>query len=229
MSPAADRSDLESVLDYHFKQPKLLSGALDRTRLDRPSIAGRDGFERLEFLGDRVLGLVVAEALLREFPDEPEGHIARRFAPLVSRDTLALCAQSIGLARHLKLGPGEAEGNTQLGLLADALEAVIGAVYQDGGLDAARALINRLIDVRKAGAEPPRDAKTALQEWAQGRGLSLPIYRTLRSSGPPHAPRFMVEVAVQGIAAQTGEGGTKRAAEQAAAAKALLLAFAVPR
>jgi ribonuclease III len=222
MIQTADHTDLESVLDYRFKEPRLLAAALDRTRLDRPSIAGRDGFERLEFLGDRVLGLVVAEALLREFPDEPEGHIARRFAPLVSRDHLAVCAQTLGLARHLKLGPGEADGNAQLGLLADAIEAVIGAVFHDGGLEAARALIAKLIDVRKAGAEPPRDAKTALQEWAQGRGLNLPVYRTLRSSGPPHAPRFIVEVAVNGLAPQSGEGGTKRAAEQAAAAKALL-------
>jgi ribonuclease-3 len=226
MSPPATRTELEAALDYRFKEPKRLAAALDRTHLDRPTTGRLDGFERLEFLGDRVLGLVVAEGLLLAFPDESEGHIARRFAPLVSRDTLAACAQAIGLARHLKFAPGEADGVSQLGVLADAFEAVIGAVYQDGGLDSARAMIERVIDVRKAGAEPPRDAKTALQEWAQGRGLSLPVYRTLQSSGPPHAPRFVVEVSVAGLDRQSGEGGTKRAAEQAAAAKALRAAEA---
>ncbi len=181
-------------------------------------------FERLEFLGDRVLGLVAADLLMARFPGEVEGDLARRHAVLVSRDSLAAIAIEMGLGAHLRLARGEegSGGRRNPGVLADALEAVIGALYRDGGLEPARrfiaAKLSPLIDRE---AEPPRDPKTALQEWAQGRGLKLPAYRTVTATGPAHQPHFRIEVSVEGHAPEVGEGASKRAAERAAALRLL--------
>lgn len=215
--------ELSKALGHPFRQPAFLAEALTH-----PSVAGRaaHGYQRLEFLGDRVLGLVVADLLFRRYPDDDEGALSRRHAALVRADTLADVAEAIDLGAYLALSAGEASAGARgnRALLADACEAVIGALYVDGGLAAAAAFIERHWSARLAADEPARDAKTALQEWAQGRGLPLPDYRTLSRTGPDHAPLFTVEARVEGLTPATAEGPSKRAAEQAAAA--LLLAAA---
>jgi ribonuclease-3 len=212
--------NLIDALDYGFRAPDLLMDALTH-----PSANGARGraFERLEFLGDRVLGLVVADMLLRRFPEEAEGHLARRQAQLVRRETLARVARTLGIDRAVILSKGEDEGagRGNPALLADACEAVLGAVFADGGLDAAARIIRaRWEPLVAEAAAPPRDAKTALQEWAQGRGLPLPAYAVLEQAGSAHEPNFHVSVAVQGKSGE-GRGTSKRVAEQAAAAALL--------
>lgn len=218
---AADLEDFAAVLGHSFATPALL-----RRSLTHPSAAAVPGesYERLEFLGDRVLGLLVAELLWRRFPDETEGHMARRHAALVRRETLALVARETGLGDHLILARPEREAGEadNPALLADACEAVIAALYLDGGLAAARAFVEpRWVPLLEADLEPPQDAKTALQEWAQGRALPLPVYRETRREGPPHDPVFTVEVFVEGRNPAEGVGRSKRLAEQAAAERLL--------
>lgn len=204
----------------------MLSSALRHSSVAALGERARNGmdFERLEFLGDRVVGLIVADLLLARFPREPEGDIARRHAALVSRRTLAEIAVEIDLGRHLELTRGEAEsgGREKPSVLADALEAVIGALYRDGGLSVASNFVGRAFATRLDGAgKPPRDPKTALQEWAQGRGLPLPTYRTIKVEGPAHEPLFEIEVRVDGHAPAVAQGASKRDAERAAAAALL--------
>jgi ribonuclease-3 len=175
--------------------------------------------ERLEFIGDRVLGLLMAEWLAARFPDEQEGDLGRRLASLVSQPVLAQVAETIGLGEALSVAPGEARAGVKrrATVLADALEAALGAIFLDGGLEPAREFVHRAwADAMNAQALPPKDAKTALQEWAQKRGLELPDYVVSAQSGPPHAPVFEVTVAV-GEWRATGIAGNKRAAEQLAA------------
>jgi ribonuclease-3 len=209
--------DFARHLQHEFARPELL-----RRALTHPSLAGGGArsYERLEFLGDRVLGLVVAEMLFRRFAEEPEGDLAKRHAMLVRRETLALVARELDLGPLLELSPGEEDsgGRANPAILADACEAVFGALYLDGGIEAARrVIVEHWTALLELDATPPQDSKTALQEWAQARGLPLPAYRVAGQSGPPHDPRFVVQVAVEGQAAASGEGGSKRAAEQAAA------------
>lgn len=216
-----DVRGLEEILGHRFGDRALLSAALRHSSMAGDGRGRPAQFDRLEFLGDRVVALVLADLLLERFPREPEGDLARRHAALVSRRTLAEIAAGIGLGRYLRLTRGEDEsgGRTKPSVLADALEAVIGALYRDAGLAAAKALIVRLIGPRlDAAKEPPRDPKTALQEWAQGRGLPLPSYRTVRSEGPAHEPSFEIEVRVPGYEPATAGGSSKRDAERAAAA-----------
>ncbi len=222
--PAEDGAALTEALGHRFAQPDLLRRALTHPSAigaaARQRERGQDGYERLEFLGDRVLGLVIADLLFRRFTDENEGALAKRFAMLVRRESLARVAQAVDLGRHLLLSRGEMEagGRESRTLLADACEAVIGALYLDGGLEAAADFVRRYWEPLMAeDLRPPQDAKTALQEWAQGAGLPLPVYRTVRTEGPPHEPLFAVEVQVQGQAPATGTGRSKRAAEQIAA------------
>lgn len=215
--------DLGKALDYRFQEPQLLIDALTHPSVD--SARGQaSAFERLEFLGDRVLGLVVADMIYRRFPKEAEGHLARRQAALVKRESLARVARDLGIDKAVILSKSEDEGSgrSNPGLLADACEAVLGAVYADGGLDAAAAIIRKHWDPLVAEAiAPPRDAKTALQEWAQGRGLPLPAYSVLEQAGLAHEPMFHVSVVVEGEKPGDGRGTSKRAAEQAAAASLL--------
>ena len=223
---AEDPAALAGRLGHRFAHPQLLVQALTH-----PSAATHrgpidDSYERLEFLGDRVLGLVVADLLLARFPAEHEGALAVRLAELVRRETLAEVAGELGLDRHLRLAKGaETAGERRNpALLANACEAVLGALYLDGGLDAARALIESFWTARlEAAPKPPQDAKTALQEWAQRRALALPRYREVRREGPAHEPLFIVEVGVEGHAPALGEGRSKRLAEQAAAKRLLAL------
>jgi len=212
---APDPSELAEVLGYRFARPDRLLEALTH-----PSVAGEGGaYERLEFLGYRVLALVVADLLFQAFPEEAEGALAKRHADLVRGDTLARVARRIGLGRHLRLASAEraAGGAERSGGLADALEAVIGALYYDGGFEAAASFVRREWEpLARGAATPPQDAKTALQELTQARLGALPSYRLLSREGPAHAPRFVVEAGAAGLAAQ-GTGASKRAAEQAAA------------
>jgi len=176
--------------------------------------------ERLEFLGDRVLGLIVAQMLLERFPDAREGELAPRLNALVRKETLAEIARDIGLTPLLRLARGEAKGSlgAQPNVLADACEALIAALYLDGGFTAAQAFVRRVLEPRLSELRGvPRDAKTALQEWAQARGLPAPRYVVLQRDGPDHEPTFTVSVEIEGFAGVPGEGASKRAAEQAAA------------
>lgn len=177
-------------------------------------------FERLEFLGDRVLGLVIADLLFAHFPETDEGGLAKRLNALVRKETCALVAEKIDLGAYLLMSPGEAGagGRSKMAILGNACEALIGAVYLDGGLDAARRFIEtnwlELIDeVRSA----PQDAKTTLQEWAQARGLEPPTYEVKRREGPDHAPTFTITVTLKDKGPADGVGSSKRSAEQAAA------------
>src|SRR3546814_5341196 len=158
-------------------------------------------YERLEFLGDRVLSLVIADMLFEAFPSEDEGHLARRHVALVRREALAEVAKAIGLGQHVRLSIGEEEagGRENPAILADVCEAIIGALFRDAGLETARAFIVRQWQARLEGEiHPPQDAKTTLQEWAQQRGRPLPLYRTVGRSGPDHAPAFTISVEVEG-------------------------------
>jgi ribonuclease-3 len=176
-------------------------------------------YERLEFLGDRVLGLVVAELLIERFPLAREGGLAPRLNALVRKETLADVAERLGLFPHIRKGSAgnDPEGRGRAAILADTCEAVIAALFLDGGLPAARQFVREHWEpLVKDLEEIPRDAKTSLQEWAQARGLS-PAYTLLARLGPDHLPSFHVEARVQNYPAAVGEGPSKRAAEQAAA------------
>ena len=204
-------------LGHRFADPGLLQDAL--THSSRVAGRGRS-YERLEFLGDRVLGVVVAEMLYRRFPKEPEGALAKRHAALVRRESLALAAAELEVAALVRLSPGEEEsgGRENPAILADVCEALFGALYLDGGLKAARRVIEPLwTPLREADLRPPQDNKTALQEWAQGRGLPLPDYVEVGREGPAHEPVFTVEVRIEGCTPARGSGRSKRVAEQAAA------------
>ena len=214
----------EAILGHVFHHPSLLAEALTHRSAAQGKGRPRVSNERLEFIGDRVLGLVMAEWLAERFPREQEGDLGRRLAYLVSQPVLAGVAETVGLAARLSVSPGEAKAGVakRATVLADALEAALGALYLDGGLDAARDFVRRAWnDAMIVQADPPKDAKTALQEWAQKRGLDLPAYSIDRRSGPPHAPEFTVSVTV-GSSAGNGTAGSRRAAEQLAA-EALLV------
>ena len=175
--------------------------------------------ERLEFLGDRVLGLVVCDFLMRSYPVEDEGALSRRLSGLVDRDTLSSVASSIELENYIIHGGGTSLNGS---IKADVMEAIFGAIYCDGGLEQARYIIEKLICTLADEVKfPPTDSKTALQEWAQGEKLGLPYYKEVARSGPDHQPVFSVEVFVEGWTTCLGEGSSKRSAEQAAAAMML--------
>lgn len=220
MKISAELTAFEARLGHSFRQKDLLVRALTHASLSSPT---RPSNERLEFLGDRVLNLAMAEALAAADPDAAEGRLAPRLNALVRLETCADVARGIGLGDVLKVGRSEmlSGGRKKEALLGDALEAVIAAVFLDAGWDSARATVLRLWGDRIATAETrARDAKSALQEWAQARGLPPPTYVEEAREGPDHQPRFTVAVTVEG---QTGraEAGSKRQAEQAAAADLL--------
>jgi ribonuclease-3 len=213
-------SALSEKLGHKFHDETLLRRALTHAGAD----AARSN-ERLEFLGDRVLALVVAEELYRLYPGEDEGALTRRVHALVRWEACATVGEDIGLWEHLILTRSEAAGGRARGpIVGSALEAVIAALYLDGGMDAARAFIlNRWQQMFADPGSDTRDAKTRLQEWAQARGrdAGAPVYTLKEQAGPDHAPRFVVEALVKGFPAMTGEGGSKRQAEQDAAARLL--------
>lgn len=209
--------DLARALAHDFARPELLAVALTHASA---AATAAESYERLEFLGDRVLGLVIADLLMRRYADENEGDLARRLAGLVAGDSLAEVAETLGLGAYLRLSAGEHAAGIRdnRSVLADVMEAVIGALYRDGGLDAARPVIERLWGpLAERDVRPPTDAKTALQEAVQARGAALPQYRIIEKTGPDHQPLFIVEVTVEGHPPARGEGTSRRVAEQAAA------------
>jgi ribonuclease-3 len=217
MKLSADLRDFQHRLGHAFARPELLVRALTHSSLSSES---RPDNQRLEFLGDRVLGLVMAEALLAADAGAKEGQLAPRYNALVRRETCAEVAGEIGLGDVLKLGRSETMtgGRRKAALLADGMEAVIAAVYLDAGFNAARALVLRLWGDRVGRvAEDARDPKTALQEWAQARGMKPPAYEQVSRSGPDHAPEFTIRARLESGAAAEASARSKRAAEQAAA------------
>ena len=208
-------------LGHAFADPSLLMQALTHSSVATP---GRSDNQRLEFLGDRVLGLIMAETLLQADPDAPEGQLAPRFNQLVRKETCADVARALDLGAVLRLGRSEQKsgGRRKDALLGDGMEAVIAAVYLDGGLEAARRVVLAAWGDRiRSVAEDARDAKTALQEWAQARGLEPPRYVETGREGPDHQPLFTIEARLSTGEAATARGTSKRQAEQAAA-RALL-------
>ena len=242
MGPAADGDPLtaappagaaerlrraEALLGHGFAHQELLAEALTHRSVlgegQKRAARGRMSNERLEFLGDRVLGLLIAEWLAERFPAEPEGALGRRLAHLVAAPTLAAIARENLVAELLAVAEGEARAGVRArdNVLADALEALLGALYLDAGLAPARAVVRRLwAGAISVHAAPPKDAKTGLQEWAQARGLGLPVYTLAASTGPAHAPSFRVR-ARAGETQAEGQGSTRRAAEQDAATQLL--------
>jgi ribonuclease-3 len=230
LNASALNSPIETILGHDFARPELLREAMTHRSAvhGRGHPRGRGSNERMEFIGDRVLGLLIAEWLAERFPHEQEGELGRRLALLVSQPVLAAVADEIGLGETLSVSPGEARAGVRrrATVLADALEAALGALYLDGGIERARDFVRRAWDGAMTGQEePPKDAKTALQEWVQKRGLELPEYVIASRIGPPHAPEFVVTVTVGGVSG-SGTAGNKRAAEQLAAEN-LLRALAI--
>jgi ribonuclease-3 len=218
---SADLTALQGRLGHVFADPRLLRRAVTHASMSGP---GREDNQRLEFLGDRVLGLVMAEALLGADRKASEGQLAPRYNALVRKEACADVAREIGLGEALKLGRSEqmSGGRRKMALLGDAMEAVIAAVYLDAGFEVAQALILRLWGDRiGAVEEDAKDAKTALQEWAQGRGLPPPDYVVIDRAGPDHAPVFTIEARLGSGESAQATAKAKRQAEQAAA-KALL-------
>lgn len=216
-----DLAQLETRLGHRFATPILAERAL--THLSAPATAGGgrgQSYQRLEFLGDRVLGLVVADMLLEAFPEASEGDLSVRLARLVRRETCAEVAASWDVGPHVVMGLGEARGGgrKKAAILADVCEALIGAAFLDGGFPAAQALVRRFWEPRmRSDSDPIQDAKTAVQEWAQARALATPRYTEVERSGPAHLPRFVMQVELAGYTPERGEASSKRAAEQAAA------------
>jgi ribonuclease-3 len=219
-----DLKQIETSLGHSFADPALLARALTHgSALVNP--ASHEGtYQRLEFLGDRVLGLVVADMLERHFPRAPEGELSRRLARLVSGETCAEVAREMNLSKFLRIGESiqRGGGRATIGVLGDVCESVLGAVYRDGGLPAAQSVIERYWRPRLEGMSGPlRDAKTELQEWAHRKGLETPSYSEVLRSGPDHAPEFEIEVRVPGVTPARARGRSKREAEHDAAAALL--------
>jgi ribonuclease-3 len=216
---------LEERIGYRFKDGTLLDCALTHISGLKGARNRAGSYQRLEFLGDHVLGLVISDMLYRSYPKADEGELSRRLADLVRKETCAEIARTIDLGPAIRVGASEANAGarSRLAILADVCEAVIGAVYLDGGYKAAEELVVRLWQARmQATAQPLRDPKTVLQEWAQARGLPTPAYREIARSGPDHDPEFRVAVQLPAFAPAEGLGRSKRAAEQAAASAMLV-------
>lgn len=218
---AVPAETLERRLGHRFRDPALLRQALTHRS------AGGHHNERLEFLGDAVLGLVIAEALYRRAPGAAEGDLSRLRASLVNRDSLAELARGLELGEAIRLGSGELKsgGFRRASILADALEAVLGAVYLDGGFEAARACIGRLYEQRLAelpAAAELKDPKTRLQEYLQARHIALPSYQVVEVSGPPHRQQFQVACRIEALDVVTRAAGDSRRRAEQAAAQAML-------
>jgi ribonuclease-3 len=211
---------LETRLGHAFKDRTLLEQALTHASVGQGAGPVAD-YEQLEFLGDRVLGLIAADLLMARFPKEKEGDLSKRLHVLVSGETCARIAADLGVSDALRMAPGEtkrgARQNTNI--LADACEALIAAVYRDGGLDAARAVFAPIWapELEIQGAPEALSPKSKLNEWAMARAHVAPIYRVVHREGPDHAPRFTVEVEVEGLAPIAGAGRSRQEAEKAAA------------
>jgi len=219
----AASSELEKIIDYGFKDRDLLERSL--THISAVSSGGRaSSYQRLEFLGDHVLGLVISDMLYQSFPKADEGELSRRLADLVRREACADVARAMQIGEAIRLGSSEAAsgGRARIAILADVCEAVIGAVYLDGGYKAAEQLVEKFWGERmRVPSRPLRDPKTMLQEWAQARGLPTPAYKEVERTGPHHSPEFRISVTLPNRGPAEGTGRSKRSAEQAAAAALL--------
>ncbi len=209
--------ELEQILKHHFKDKQLLKKALTHSSV---SSNVKNNYERLEFLGDRVLGLSIASLLYRLFPADPEGNLSRRFTGLVCKETVAQMARTLRLGEFMTVADEEIRSNENV--LCDVCEAVIGAIYIDGGVEDAIKFVDthwrELIDRNVA---PPKDAKTMLQEVAHVKGLGMPVYRVVSREGSEHEPVFHIAVALDGVAEEIGCGHNKKLAEFDAASKML--------
>jgi ribonuclease-3 len=211
---------LEARIGHKFADPALLATAFTHVSALKSSRKRGDSYQRLEFLGDHVLGLIVSDMLYRAFPNANEGELSKRLADLVRKESCADVAKSLALLDDIKLGVVGAGAGARLrkSVLGDICEAVIGAVFLDGGYDAASQFVQRNWTERMHKPRRPlRDPKTVLQEWAQGKGLPTPVYREIERTGPHHDPQFRVAVELPGLAPAEGLGGSKRAAEKVAA------------
>lgn len=212
-------NNVEELLGYKFINSKLLDEALTH-----PSISMQKSendaifnYERLEFLGDTVLALIIAELLINKYPLEREGALAKRHSGLVHGEALAAIAENIGISEYIRMTSGEAAGGGRQNRsnMENTLEAVIGAIYMDGGLEPAKTFIAKhWAQAIEEMVEPPKDAKTSLQEWAQGRGLPIPVYEVISTSGPAHGPNFLIRVTVQGFEPVESTGSSKKKAEK---------------
>jgi ribonuclease-3 len=219
-SSKAATSAIEGRIGHTFADPALLVTAMTHVSALKPSHKRAESYQRLEFLGDHVLGLIVSDMLYRSFPNADEGELSKRLADLVRKESCADVAKVLGLADDIKLGAVGAGASARLrkSVLGDICEAVIGAVFLDGGYDAAKQFVETNWTERmKKPRQPLRDPKTVLQEWAQGKGLPTPVYREVERTGPHHDPQFRVAVDLPGLAPAEGIGGSKRAAEKVAA------------
>lgn len=220
-------TDFSSIIDYQFTSPGLLKEALTHPSLSRSQQESKEGvknYERLEFLGDSVLGLVISDLLIHAYPNENEGDLARRKAGLICREMLANIASDMELGKYLSMTSGEKNlgGKENAANLENALEAVIGALYLDGGIEVAKTFIQTYWgDAMQEMKAPPMDPKTALQEWAQALGKPLPKYVLLKQEGPSHSPIFTIEVRVEGEPPVQAQGTSKRMAERSAAEQML--------
>jgi ribonuclease-3 len=215
---------LEQTIGYRFSDSALLERALTHISALKGAQGRTGSYQRLEFLGDHVLGLAISEMLFAAFPKADEGEMSRRLADLVRRETCADVARVVDLGASLRLGASEvrAGGRSRIAILADVCESLIGAIFLDGGYDAAFAFVGRFWGERmRKPARPLRDPKTVLQEWAQARGLPTPSYREIERTGPHHDPEFRVAVSLPEREPAEGKGRSKRAAEQAAASALL--------
>ncbi|MBO4519827.1 MAG: ribonuclease III [Alphaproteobacteria bacterium] len=210
-----DLAELYPALGYNFKSKKLLKQALTLGFENHFA-----GYERLEFLGDRVLGVIIADMLFRTFSKEPEGDLARRFTALTRAETLACVAKELQFELYLISAVPSNKPEPTTAVLSDICEAVIAALFLDGGLEAAKQFVARYwTPLMEKLSAPPVDSKTKLQEWAQARKLSLPVYAQISREGPDHNPVFIMQVSVEGFAPVSASGKSKREASQAAAAE----------
>lgn len=211
---------IEQRIGHTFADPSLLATAFTHVSAHKSARSRADSYQRLEFLGDHVLGLIVSDMLYRAFPKADEGELSKRLADLVRREACADVAKALGLDEAIKLGSVGAGAGARLrnSVLGDICEAVIGAVFLDGGYAAAAEFVERNWTERmRKPVRPLRDPKTILQEWAQGKGLPTPVYREVERTGPHHDPQFRVAVELPGLAPAEGVGGSKRVAEKLAA------------
>lgn len=216
-------SALEDKIGYHFSDRSWLERALTHISALKTGVHA-DTYQRLEFLGDHVLGLAISDLLFRAFPGASEGQLSRRLSDLVRAETCAEVARTLDLGPWIRLGPSEVRsgGRKRASVLADVCESLIGAVFLDGGYEPARDFVERFWRERMmTKRQPPLDPKTTLQEWAQAQGLPGPIYREIARTGPHHRPEFRISVELADRAPAEGLGRSKRAAEQAAAAAML--------
>ena len=207
---------IEAILDYTFKDQQWLERALTHASQEGPN------YERLEFLGDRVLGLAVSDILFRKYPNENEGALARRFSALVRGQTLSEIGKEIKIEQYILFSNSDKSGSgtDNENVIADVMEALLGAIYIDGGFEPCQKLITKFWYTRvQTMTSPPQDPKTELQEWAQAKGLGVPLYEIVRREGPDHAPEFTIRVTVQGLPHQEAKASNRRQAEKDSAKK----------